>query len=619
MICALEFVPSGGLRREPLKYDMSVEEIEELRKQASAEEGGAAAEEDGEGAEEEFEDIEEGAEEDEEGLDKDGLPKSLRMDQYDEEDDGFAASVMAGGGMLRDAVDKHLGESDEEGSDVDDNVVESSDLVILGARTDEDSSILEVNCFDPANGNLWVHHDITLAAFPLSLAFLDTAPSLRADGGNTGAYVAVGTFKPAIEIWNLDVLDPLEPSATLGGEDLAAASALLKEAEEKNKHSKKDKKKKKKSGGSAKQAMAAVTLVEGSHSDAVMGLSWNRLQRQVLASASADTTVKLWDVSTQQCSLTLSHHADKVQSVCWHPSQPAVLASGSYDKSVCVLDVRLPTAVSVLAMPADIEDVAWDPWSPERVVGTCENGQVCCYDPRMPSTPLWTLQAHGKGQAVSKIAFAPHIRGLFATASTDKTVKLWDSLAADFTSPSSSASEGAAFTAEAATVGGEGGGGGGVSAPAANPPTCVGQREMGVGKLFSLGWCGDASNPWTLATAGSKATLALWETDESEAVKSRFGGGGGAVGSSRLSSQAQQAVSVGDEVGEVADAFAGLAGAAAAEEEEERGGMVDEQSASAVAAGRGGSGAVAVPAPTNAKKDKKKKKKAADKKPVAAK
>ena len=33
-----------------------------------------------------------------------------------------------------------------------------------------------------------------------------------------GNYVAVGTFQPSIEIWNLDVMDPLEPTAILGGE-----------------------------------------------------------------------------------------------------------------------------------------------------------------------------------------------------------------------------------------------------------------------------------------------------------------------------------------------------------------------------------------------------------------
>lgn len=36
-------------------------------------------------------------------------------------------------------------------------------------------------------------------------------------GGARRSYCAIGTFEPAIEIWNLDVLDPLEPTATLGG------------------------------------------------------------------------------------------------------------------------------------------------------------------------------------------------------------------------------------------------------------------------------------------------------------------------------------------------------------------------------------------------------------------
>jgi periodic tryptophan protein 1 len=59
-----------------------------------------------------------------------------------------------------------------------------------------------------------------------------------------------------------------------------------------------------------------------------------RVFAQVLASGSADCTVKLWDVSSQQCSTTLTHHTDKVQALAWHPTEAAVLATASYDKTV---------------------------------------------------------------------------------------------------------------------------------------------------------------------------------------------------------------------------------------------------------------------------------------------
>ncbi|CAN0480836.1 unnamed protein product, partial [Ectocarpus sp. 8 AP-2014] len=65
----------------------------------------------------------------------------------------------------------------------------------------------------------------------------------------------------------------------------------------------------------------------GSHTDAVLALSWNREHRHVLASGSGDNTVKVWDVTTQQCSATLTHHSDKVQGVAWHPVEATVMAT----------------------------------------------------------------------------------------------------------------------------------------------------------------------------------------------------------------------------------------------------------------------------------------------------
>ena len=133
--------------------------------------------------------------------------------------------------------------------------------------------------------------------FPLCLAWMD-CPPFRSDDKQEeiGSYIAVGTFNPAIEIWNLDVLDPLEPSAILGGLAPEDARPQMK----------------KKNG---KKSSNKPQYIEGSHEDAVMALSWNKVFRQALASGSADKTVKIWDVTSQKCSHTFYHHSDKVKYV----------------------------------------------------------------------------------------------------------------------------------------------------------------------------------------------------------------------------------------------------------------------------------------------------------------
>ena len=69
--------------------------------------------------------------------------------------------------------------------------------------------------------NLYVHHDIMLPAFPLCLAWLDYTPS----GQEHGNLVAVGSMEPGIELWALDVVDAVEPLATLGGRLPVASEA----------------------------------------------------------------------------------------------------------------------------------------------------------------------------------------------------------------------------------------------------------------------------------------------------------------------------------------------------------------------------------------------------------
>lgn len=278
-------------------------------------------------------------------------------------------------------------------------------MILLAAVSEEEVSHLDVYVYEYESDNLYVHHDYLLPAFPLCLSWLSFPVGGQQLSGNRTStnYVAVGTFEPYIEIWDLDMVDQPAPLALLGGpekpEDLV--------------------------NGSVKD----MKLIPESHTDSVLGLSWNTIQQNVLASCSADRSVKLWDLMSGSCVRTYNNHKDKVQSVLWNPAEAAILASGGFDSAVMVVDVRAPNAAAMSTnLRSDIESITWLP-SPHHnhILVSTEDGFVYCFDILKDfSVPLWKLQAHHK--ATQSIAANPSIPGLIATGSADSAspLKLWD-------------------------------------------------------------------------------------------------------------------------------------------------------------------------------------------------
>jgi hypothetical protein len=95
--------------------------------------------------------------------------------------------------------------------------------------------------------------------------------------------VAVSTFDPAIEVWDLDVIDSLQPVAVLGGYSEGDASTGPQKRSKKKKRRKED-------------------LKEGSHTDSVLSLAWNQSHRNILASGSADHHIKVCLLQLPGCS-----------------------------------------------------------------------------------------------------------------------------------------------------------------------------------------------------------------------------------------------------------------------------------------------------------------------------
>lgn len=352
-----------------------------------------------------------------------------------------------------------------------------SDNLILAAKVEDEVAHLEVFVYEDEADNLYIHHDIMLPAIPLCVEWINVPVGKEAEKRKEGNFVAVGTMSPEIEVWDLDVVDSMYPNAILGQEpDATAETETNDESSTKKKSSKKRKKK--------------LKANDDYHVDAVLALAANRQHRNLLASASADKTIKLWDLTTGKCAKSYTMHNDKVCALDWHPTESTVLLSGSYDRTVIATDMRAPDAVAPKwVVEADVEKVRWDVHDPNFFFVTTEIGTVHYFDARVvpishdkPSKPVWTLHAHDG--AVSAFDVNPAVPGLLATGSEDKRVKLWNI--------------------------------------ENNTPSMVVARNLDVGRIFSVQFAPDPDVAFRLSVAGSRGQLQVWDISTNPSVRKAF-------------------------------------------------------------------------------------------------
>ncbi|MEI6286469.1 MAG: tetratricopeptide repeat protein [Bacillota bacterium] len=143
---------------------------------------------------------------------------------------------------------------------------------------------------------------------------------------------------------------------------------------------------------------------------------------QNVASGSADTTVKLWNVAKRKCVATLSGHGAAVNSVTFDPSGK-YLASSADDSMIKLWDVASLQCVATLAgHGAHVLAVTFSPDGKYLASGS-EDNTVKLWD--MTSKQCVATYAEHTG-AVNSLSFSPDSRYLASSGSSDKSIKLWD-------------------------------------------------------------------------------------------------------------------------------------------------------------------------------------------------
>jgi len=281
-------------------------------------------------------------------------------------------------------LDPDLPDEDEE--DIQDFFIRGTDNLVLVGHVEGDSSGLEVYIYNDVEDALYIHHDILLPSVPLALEWLSFDP----ESDTKGSLVAVGSMLSQIQVWDLDIVDCLEPAFTLGVKP------------------------------SKKKGIKRV-----GHKDAVLALAWNQGMEHVLASGSVDQTVMLWDLNQQTVASTLKYHEEKVQTLAWHPFDPHTLATGCCDKIVRVADCRSQDSYKQWRVTGEVESVKWNHFNPYMFIAATDAGTVHAIDVRNEKT-LWTLSAHT--EEVTSISLSSQCPGCMVTTSADKTMKVWDIL-----------------------------------------------------------------------------------------------------------------------------------------------------------------------------------------------
>jgi WD40 repeat protein len=157
------------------------------------------------------------------------------------------------------------------------------------------------------------------------------------------------------------------------------------------------------------------------HTDAVNGVALNPDATRVVT-ASADRTLKIWEVATGRCLITMRDHADAVWAVAWRPDGKFI-ASGSSDKTIKVWDAETGRRrYSVGAHDDMIVSLEFSPDGGQLVSSSADKtAKVFGFGPDGASAQK-TLGGHG-----GPVLFASYggEAKTVVTCSGDKTVKVW--------------------------------------------------------------------------------------------------------------------------------------------------------------------------------------------------
>ena len=185
-------------------------------------------------------------------------------------------------------------------------------------------------------------------------------------------------------------------------------------------------------------------ILEG-HTGAVLDFEWSPFDDSMLATASEDSTIKIWSIpedweptdikgdakpgdNLKECLVDLQGHRKKVTLLRFHPTAANVLASTAADSSVRIWDIERGEQISAFEQMGDLSyDIVWDVTG-DNYATSCKDKIIRIHDGRTSNLSNTIENAHDGAKSV-KLAYLANTGKLLSTGASKQSareMKIWD-------------------------------------------------------------------------------------------------------------------------------------------------------------------------------------------------
>jgi len=155
------------------------------------------------------------------------------------------------------------------------------------------------------------------------------------------------------------------------------------------------------------------------HTAPVLALAYSP-QGAHIATGAQDSTIKIWDAATGACAQTLNIYSDKILSLAFSPDGRH-LSSGGSDHRIRVWDTGMWSNTRTMVHDGVVNSVTYSP-DGSRLASGSDDTTLRIWD---PADGACTRTLYGHKLAINAVAYSPDGRHV-ASGSDDLTVKIWD-------------------------------------------------------------------------------------------------------------------------------------------------------------------------------------------------